>query len=150
MTLWTPAQSGEAAHDPAVIGRRVFGRHLGADAAFELIDRGLEISVLDNFLQLFPGAGSEISTILHLSDRSLARRRSQGRLTPAESDRLFRLVEMYSLATRVLESAEAADEWMGSPAAALDDRAPLEYMRNEAGAQRVSTLLQRIEHSVYS
>lgn len=150
MPLWTPAQPDEAARNPAVIRQRVFGQHLGADAAFELIDRGLEISVLDNFLKLFPGAGPEISTILHVSERSLARRRSQGRFTPAESDRLFRLVEMYSLASCVLGSAEAADELMRSPAAAFGDRAPLEYMRNEAGAQRVSTLLQRIEHSVCS
>lgn len=56
-----------------------------------------------------------------------------GSFTPTESDRLFRLVETYSLAARVPESAEAGDEWLAGPAVALGNRTPLEHLRNEAG-----------------
>jgi len=150
VTTWIPQHPGDAGAVPETVGPHVFGGHLDTEGAFRLIDEGLEISVLDNFLELFPQARPELGLIIGISDRSLVRRRSQGRFTPAESDRLFRLVETYGLATRVLESTGAADEWMASPAVALGDRTPLTYLRNEAGTQRVVALLQRIEHGVYS
>lgn len=150
MTIWAPAEVRPGDSSPSGVHAQVFGKELGSEAAFEMIDAGLETSVLDNFLAVFPQATSAIGKVLGLSERSLARRRSQGRFTPTESDRLYRLVELFDLASTVLEGVEAAAEWMSSPAVALSGRTPLEYAHNEAGARRVTTLLQRIEHGVYS
>ncbi len=150
MTMWTPKQEQVRAGLSKGLLKRVFGPNADHEHAYEHIEQGLSIGVLETFLSLAPGAAPEIGTVLKVSERTLTRRRSEGRLSPAESDRLYRLVALYTRATDVLESVEAADEWMTSPAIALDGHTPLEYARNEAGAQRVEALLTRLEYGVYS
>jgi putative toxin-antitoxin system antitoxin component (TIGR02293 family) len=123
---------------------------LSSDEAFVAIEQGLSAEVLRKLEACVPGVISVVPELLGISARTLARRRSQGRLTPVESDRLFRLVALYAQAADVLGSVEAADEWMHSPAIALGDKPPLAYAMNEAGAKRVEQLLIRIDDGVYS
>lgn len=106
--------------------------------------------MLDAFLRVAPEAGPAVPDLLKISPRALTRRRSEGRFTtPAESDRLDRLINLYAHAADVLGSVEATDEWMTSPAVALGEPTPSAYARNEAGAQRVAALLTRIDHGVF-
>ncbi len=132
------------------LSTRLFGTAIGDQEAFREIERGFEASVLTRFDALFPESVSGVRAALKLSERTLARRRSVGRLSTAESDRLYRLITLYLQAVDVLESPEAADRWMTSPALALGDHTPLGYAQNEAGARQVSDLLVRIDHGVYS
>ena len=112
------------------------------------IEQGLETGYLQKILQLL---GKEpVLRVLDISQRTLERRRHEGRLKPDESDRLYRLASLLALAADVLGSLDAAREWMTRPAVALGDRTPLQQTRNEAGAQRVESLLTRIEYGVYS
>lgn len=125
----------------------VFGNDWQPDTAYERIEQGLPTTHLTTLLNTFDR--ETVLDALDISRRTYERRRQQGRLTPEESDRLYRLVSLLSLAADVLGSPEAAREWMTQPAVALGDRTPLAYARNEAGAQRVETLLNRIEYGVY-
>ena len=150
MTVWTPKLEQTRANVGVRLMSRVFGPDADPEKVYEHIEEGLGIGVLEAFLRLAPGAASEIGAVLKVSERTLTRRRSEGQLSPAESDRLYRLVALYTRAADVLESVEAADEWMTSPAIALGDHTPLEYARNEAGARRVEALLTRLEHGVFS
>ncbi len=150
MTTWTPSSTTRSRSPGRTLLERVLGEAASGDEAFERIEEGLETRVLENFLELVPETRLALGGVLRLSERTLARRRSEGRFTPEESDRLYRLIELYAQAADVLESVEAADEWMNSPAVALGGRTPLAYAHNEAGARRVSTILTRIEHGVFS
>ncbi len=141
MTVAPPAQQ---------LSERVFGHPLSDKEAYSEIERGFASSVLERFGELFPESVTGVREALKLSERTLARRRSTGRFSASESDRLYRLITLYLQAADVLESAEAADSWMNSPALALSDHTPLAYAQNEAGARQVSDLLIRIEHGVYS
>ena len=150
MTVWTPILDDIQASPGRYLLNHVFGLTADHEDVFEHIETGFDVNVLEAFLRLAPDAASEIKAVLKMSDRTLTRRRSEGQLSPAESDRFYRLVDLYARAADVLESVEAADEWMTSPAVALNDRTPLEYARNEAGAKRVGALLTRIEYGVFS
>ena len=150
MTVWTPKLDNIQASPGRHLLSRVFGGAADHEDVFKHIEMGFDVNVLEAFLRLAPDAASEIKAVLKMSERTLTRRRSEGQLSPAESDRFYRLVDLYARAADVLESVEAADEWMTSPAVALNDRTPLEYARNEAGAKRVEALLTRIEYGVFS
>lgn len=148
MTQWTPQPTVPLPTQQ--LSTRVFGTAMSDQQAFREIERGFEAAVLTRFSALFPESVSGVREALKLSERTLARRRSTGRLSTAESDRFYRLITLYLQAADVLESPEAADSWMTTPALALSDHTPLEYAQNEAGARQISDLLVRIDHGVYS
>ena len=67
-----------------------------------------------------------------------------------ETDRLLRFARLFGLAVDVLDSAEAAQKWLKTPARALEFASPLEFAETEVGAREVENLLGRIEYGVYS
>ena len=148
MTMWMPeVKTTTTPGDQFLAG--VLGVEADIEAA-KRIEAGFPAGVVERFLKAAPDARDSLNDVLKMSPRTLTRRRGEGRLSPAESDRLYRVVALYALAADVLGSVEAADEWMTSPAVALNDAAPLDYSRNAAGAKRVERLLLRLEHGVYS
>lgn len=87
---------------------------------------------------------------LGLSKATLHRRRLEGRLTPAESDRVMRYARLVGRAVEVLEGEETARRWLSRPQYALGGAVPLDYAETEAGAREVENVLGRIEYGVYS
>jgi putative toxin-antitoxin system antitoxin component (TIGR02293 family) len=92
----------------------------------------------------------EVSSALHLPPRTLARRKQEQRLSPDESDRLFRLVRLASQAVQVLGSEERASLWLRRANRALGGHPPIELLDTDVGARQVEEILGRIEHGVYS
>ena len=85
----------------------------------------------------------EIAESLDLSPRSLQRRRD-GRLAPAESDRLYRLARMIGLARFQIGDDEGALRWLKQKNPALGGRVPLACLDTEPGAREVENVLGRI------
>jgi putative toxin-antitoxin system antitoxin component (TIGR02293 family) len=79
----------------------------------------------------------------------LAKQRAP-RLTPAQSDRLYRLARLVALAEEVFEDRERAHSWLRQAQRGLGGRVPLELMRTEVGAREIEDLLGRIEYGVFS
>ena len=150
VATWTPPNITKAKSPGTQLWEHVFGTPLSSDEACVALGQGLSVGVVRKLEACVPRVIPVVPALLGISARTLARRRSQGRLTPVESDRLFRLVALYVQAADVLGSVEAADEWMHSPAIALGDKTPLTYAMNAAGAKRVEQLLIRIDDGVYS
>jgi putative toxin-antitoxin system antitoxin component (TIGR02293 family) len=86
----------------------------------------------------------EIATALDLSVRSLQRRKNQGRLARYESDRLYRLARLMTLADYFLGDHQVALEWLKRPNHALGGVAPLAIVDTELGAREVENVLGRI------
>ncbi|PLA73676.1 hypothetical protein CYQ88_09885 [Hydrogenovibrio sp. SC-1] len=63
---------------------------------------------------------------------------------------VYGLADTLDTANRVLGTKEIAVEWMKEPAKFLDDRKPIEVVKNITGIKAVNQLLMQIEHSVYS
>ena len=83
--------------------------------------------------------------------RTLARRKSKGKLSPDESERLLRLSRVFELAVDLFEGDNAAAlRWLTSPRKALEGNTPLAYARTEVGAREVENLIGRMEHGVFA
>jgi putative toxin-antitoxin system antitoxin component (TIGR02293 family) len=87
---------------------------------------------------------------LAISKATLHRRKAAGRLEPAESDRVLRFARLLGRAVEVMESEEAARQWLSAPQTGLGGAVPLDYAGTEVGAREVEDLLGRIEYGVYS
>lgn len=94
---------------------------------------------------------SELGELIQIRPRTLARRRNQGRLLPAESDRLLRAARVFGLALELFEGdRDATRRWLASPSRALGGSSPLVLARTGIGAREVERLIGRLEHGVAS
>jgi putative toxin-antitoxin system antitoxin component (TIGR02293 family) len=78
------------------------------------------------------------------------RRAPHHRLSPAVSDRLYRVADLFLLAAEVLENEGNARDWLLSPQPGLGNHVPCDLMGTEASAREVEDLLLRVEHGVLS
>jgi putative toxin-antitoxin system antitoxin component (TIGR02293 family) len=128
-------------------GKPVFGRELRSEAELrDAIREGFPQSAVNEVMQ---GAGltlKELAGSLDLSPRSLQRRRREGRLASAESDRLYRLARVVAMAKRYLGGADLAARWLKKPNRALGNVTPLELLDTEPGARAVENVLGRIAY----
>jgi putative toxin-antitoxin system antitoxin component (TIGR02293 family) len=93
----------------------------------------------------------ETAKMIGISTKTLQRKIEKNTpLTPVEGDRLYRVVEIFSLALEVLRDFNAAKEWMKSPQPALGGFLPRDLMHSAAGAEEVMNLLGRIKYGVIS
>jgi putative toxin-antitoxin system antitoxin component (TIGR02293 family) len=93
----------------------------------------------------------ELAKVLDVSERTLSRlRQSNKKLAASTGDRLYRLVNIYSLTRKVFDTSSATREWMHQTQVGLGGRTPLDFLRTEAGAREVEDLLGRIEYGVIS
>lgn len=78
------------------------------------------------------------------------RRSPQRRLTPAVSDRLYRMANLFAIASDILNGEDSAREWLRSPQPGLGNHVPFALVASEASAREVEDLLLRIDHGVAS
>ncbi len=114
------------------------------------VRQGLEYALLEALMELFDLEREDLSRALDIPLRTLARRKNEKRLPPAESDRLARLARIAALATDTLGSEEKAARWLKAPNRALGAETPLGLLDTDAGSREVENLLGRIEHGVFS
>lgn len=94
---------------------------------------------------------AEIASIIDLPPRTLARRKSSGRLSSDESEKLLRLSAVFEQAVDLFEGDRAgALKWLTTPKKTLENETPLAYSRTELGAREVEELIGRLEHGVFS
>jgi putative toxin-antitoxin system antitoxin component (TIGR02293 family) len=90
-----------------------------------------------------------LGKIIGLPSSTLTRRRQSKRLSPDESDRLYRVASAYRNALQLFEGDRtAAQRWLNEPAKALGGSKPIDYLDTEAGAEAVHALILRLEHGV--
>ena len=116
----------------------------------ELVRRGLPYGALEAVMGRLALSREEVAEALQLPERTLARRKREGTLQPAESDRLFRLARITAQAAEVLGSTEKSARWLVRPNRALGGRIPLRLLDTDAGTREVEEVLGRIEHGLVS
>jgi len=91
----------------------------------------------------------EFSRHTYISKRTLARRKS-ARLTPTESDRVYRLAKLAALASELFEGDRmASNHWLKSPNKGLGGETPLDYAETNPGYDEVVQLIGQLEHGVF-
>ena len=121
------------------------------DTLIEEVQTGLSFKALASFSSESGMAISEVASLVELPQRTLARRKVVGKLSPEESERLLRLSNIFEKAVGLFEgNVEAAVAWLRSPKRALGYKAPLTYLRTEIGARQVEDLIGSLEHGVFA
>lgn len=92
---------------------------------------------------------SALAGVIGISERTLSRRKVEGRLQPDESDRLYRITRLYNRAVEVIGETSGA-EWLTTPKRFLGGKSPLEFADTEIGAYEIDQTLGRIEHGVFA
>ena len=135
---------------------RLPGQALGvrAESSGELIrqlGRGFSFQTVRSLESRSGLPVSQIAAIIGIPARTLARRKSSGRLTADESEKLLRLSAVFEKTLELFEGDRAgALEWLSSPKAEFENEPPIEYARTEVGAREVENLIGRLEHGVFS
>ncbi len=94
---------------------------------------------------------SVLASLIGIPERTLARRKSTGKLAPEESERLLRISSIFEKAVELFDGEiEEAVNWLTTPKKALNNQQPLIYSRTELGAREVENLMGRIEYGVFS
>lgn len=114
------------------------------------VQAGLPVQELNDLQATLDVPMDKLVPMLGISKATLHRRKAEGKLDPAESDRVVRFARLMGKAVEVLETEEDARHWLTTPQFGLGGEVPLEYAETEIGAREVERLLGRIEYGVYS
>lgn len=119
-------------------------------ARIQRIAKGVPARSFDDFVAVSGATSEHISNAIHMSVRSVQRRKKDNEPLPAPaSERLVRLAELYARAEEVIGDADLAKQWMQTPRSVFDGKTPLELASSELGAREVEDLLGRLEHGVF-
>jgi putative toxin-antitoxin system antitoxin component (TIGR02293 family) len=141
--------TGQAAGDPLSL----MGLNNGSDSdAVALVRTGLPTTVIEGLARSLGISQRDLLAASAIAPATLTRRRNAGgRLSPAESDRVYRIADCLGDAIRLFEGdRSAARGWLLEPARALGGATPFDYLATEVGASEVRRLIGRLEHGVYS
>jgi len=115
----------------------------------EKLKQGLSYSALTRLQRRSGLSLEELGAVMQTPPRRLARRKTERRLTPSESERLYRLALVFEKAVNLFEGdVPAARRWLQTPNLALAQQSPLEMTETEVGAREVENLIGRLEHGV--
>ena len=141
-------------------GERELGQRIRKPIDFDaLIKKGMPWATLYHVKKRFDLPDEILARIIGVSLRTVARKRSvsqkqdeptASRLSPVESDRLYRFARIVALAEDVFESKEDAIEWLNSKQHGLGGAVPINMLQTDAGSREVEELLLRIEYGVIS
>ena len=138
-------------------GEKELGQKVRRPIDFDgLIKTGIPSRVLSHIKAKFNLSDEVIARITGVSPRTVARRRKAvnvheiERLSPVESDRIYRFARIIALAEGVFEGKEEALEWLNASQQGLGGAIPFDMLQTDAGAREVEELLIRIDYGVIS
>lgn len=149
--LLKPAKAQSGASGTTVSPASILGVHVqSAETLRKKIESGLPYDAVSRLQRAFDLPMPALSRCVQIPLRTLARRRSTGRLLPTESERVFRMAQLLAGAERLFDGDRAAARaWLVQPNVALGGEAPLDVSRTEVGARQVEDLIGRLEHGVF-
>jgi len=138
-------------------GEKELGQKVKSRIDFDaLIKKGMPLGVISHIKREFNLPDEVIARIIGVSPRTVSRRRktakipAKKRLSPVESDRVYRFARIVAMAEEVFEDEGEGLEWLISPQHGLGGRVPFDMLQTDAGAREVEELLLRIDYGVIS
>ncbi|MFZ3124022.1 MAG: antitoxin Xre/MbcA/ParS toxin-binding domain-containing protein [Acidovorax sp.] len=115
-----------------------------------VVRRGLPSASVDAVVRLTRITQAQLAQALAIPERTLARRKREGALSPEESAKFVRLARVVERAETVFEDTDSALNWLQSTNASLGGVTPLSLLDTDIGADSVLDTLGRIEHGVFA
>lgn len=120
-----------------------------ADVGSSAVREGLPYETLESLSRTLGLTQEVLTHVLDVSERTLQRRRRSGRLSPSESDRLWRIANIHGKAVQAFDGrSDEAREWLTTPKRALGGDTPIEHLDTEPGERTVEQMLATIEHTM--
>ena len=116
----------------------------------QVVQNGLDFAELEALREQLDLPLDRLASQLGIARATLHRRKTSGRLTTDESDKVVRFARLLGHAVHLFGSVEDARRWLKTPQRGLGGAVPLDYAQTEAGAREVENLLGRIDYGVYS
>ena len=135
----------------SLLGRRSEPEHkVGITRAIGVIKRGISQKELLNLKNETELDYEKLSFIVGVTRQTLAKKDGSYTYEVSESDKIFRLAELYSYGYDVFENKEGFNLWMRTENAALGNARPINFLDTVYGFQEVKDLIGRIDYGVYS
>ncbi|MEO7723705.1 MAG: antitoxin Xre/MbcA/ParS toxin-binding domain-containing protein [Chthoniobacterales bacterium] len=115
-----------------------------------VVQEGLDFAELESLREQLDLPLDRLASQLGLARATLHRRKTSGRLTSDESDKVLRFARLLGQAVQLFGGIEDARQWLKAPQRGLGGAVPLDYAQTETGAREVENLLGRIDYGVYS
>ena len=133
-------------------GRRGVGHKVATELDMdEAIRQGFSWAALDHFKRELGLTNQALAFLTASSAKTVERWfQRRERITPAASDRPYRVAKVAALAEEVLNDPEQARDWLRTPQHGLGNRAPFELLGTEAGASQVEGLLRRLQYGFFA
>jgi len=120
-------------------------------ALIQNIENGIPFGALIHLSESTGLSVEQLSDLIQIPARTLARRRQAGKFDAVESERLVTVATVFERAFGLFDgSRKEAVEWLLQPKQALNGETPLDYARTSLGAREVENLIGRLEHGVFS
>jgi putative toxin-antitoxin system antitoxin component (TIGR02293 family) len=114
------------------------------------VESGLPLEAIDEFIA---ASGVPLKDLLEvvIPLRTLKHRKAKGQaLSLEESERLARVVRVFTHTLQVFGDPGKALRWFTNPKMRFQDKTPLELLRTEFGGQEVDQLLGQIAHGMFA
>jgi len=92
----------------------------------------------------------KLSKALSVTRATLINKKGTDKFSPALSERMIGLADIYSYGYEVFEDEAKFNEWMFVPNRALGGKAPYDVIDNQFGREEVKNIIGRIDYGVYS
>jgi putative toxin-antitoxin system antitoxin component (TIGR02293 family) len=113
------------------------------------IKEGFPFSIYEAVVDEIGIPQKELSNILGIPARTMARRKESSQLTIIESDRLYRIIRVVNFTLAVFDDSSKARAWLKNPNRALNGETPISLLSTEAGTNQVEEVLQRIKYGIF-
>ena len=120
-----------------------------SEEAIRRVKQGLPYGEFEGLRVQLRVPATRLAAVIGVSERTLARRKNEGRFKPDESDRLLRIIRLYQRTVDVL-GEDSATEWLTTPKRFLGGKTPLDFADTEIGAHEIDQALGRLEHGVFA
>jgi len=128
----------------------VYGRNARRGELPTAVREGLPFRAFEKVAEALDLRSGELSDLIGVAPRTLARRKQTKALSAVESDRLVGVARIASLAEETLGSRDHARGWLRDVNRALGGVTPLSCLDTEPGRQRVEELLYQISYGIIS
>jgi putative toxin-antitoxin system antitoxin component (TIGR02293 family) len=128
----------------------IYGRNARGGELPTAVREGLPFRSFEKVAEALDLGSSELSELIGVAPRTLARRKQTKALSAVESDRLVGIARIASLAEETLGSRDHARGWLRDVNRALGGVTPLSCLDTEPGRRQVEGLLHRISYGIYS